>query len=174
MRFAAPVIALSLALATVSSVSVAKRAADDIIDPRSVALTELGIAELQANRLDAATDAFETALAVDPKNRRAYQALARVAVKQDLPGKAIRFYREALLIDPNDLGALAGQGEALIKKGAVDRARDNLARIEKLCLTACTEQKQLALAIDQSAKATQVTVQSVQPTVSATEVPPKP
>lgn len=170
MRFAAPAIALSLSLAMVSSVSIAKRSGDDVIAPHSIALTEQGIAELQANRLDAATDALETALAVDPRNRKAYVAMAKVALKQDLPGKAIRFYREALLIDPNDLGALAGQGEALIKKGAVERAKDNLARIQKLCLTTCAEQTQLAAAIDQSAKATQLSVQAVKPEVTATEI----
>ena len=40
--------------------------------------------------------AFETALAVDPRNRAAYIALARVAQEQKLFGQAIRFTNKAL------------------------------------------------------------------------------
>lgn len=147
MRFATPVVALSLALATVSSVGYGKRVADDQINPNSMALTKIGIDEAAAGRLESATDAFESALAIDPRNRAAYVELASVARKQGLPGKAIRMYREALLIEPNDIIALSGQGEALVQRGAITKAKENLARIEKLCMAACPEQTRLAAAI---------------------------
>ena len=147
MRFAAPAFALSLAFATVSSVGYGKRVADDQINPYSMALTKIGIEEAAAGRLEPATDAFESALAVDPRNRAAYVELASVAKKQGLPGKAIRMYREALAIEPNDVIALSGQGEALVMRGAVTKAKENLARIEKFCVTACPEQTRLASAI---------------------------
>ena len=147
MRFATPVAALSLALATVSSVGYGKRVADDQINPGSMALTKIGIDEAAAGRLESATDAFESALAIDPRNRAAYVELASVARKQGLPGKAIRMYREALLIEPNDIIALSGQGEALVERGAMTKAKENLARIEKLCMAACPEQTRLAAAI---------------------------
>ena len=147
MRFATPVVALSLALATVSSVGYGKRVADDQINPNSMAMTKIGIEEAAAGRLESATDAFESALAIDPRNRAAYVELASVARKQGLPGKAIRMYREALLIEPNDIIALSGQGEALVQRGAITKAKENLARIEKLCMTACPEQTRLAAAI---------------------------
>lgn len=163
MRFAAPALAISLAFATVSSVGYGKRVADDQIDPQSMALTKMGIAEAAAGRLDTATDAFETALAVDPRNRAAYVELASVAKKQGLPGKAIRMYREALRIEPNDIIALSGQGEALVQKGAVNRAKENLARIEKLCVSACPEQTRLASAIDKGAQQAVVAADTAQP-----------
>ncbi|MFM7029095.1 MAG: tetratricopeptide repeat protein [Chakrabartia sp.] len=147
MRLAAPAVALSLAFATVSSVGYGKRVADDQINPQSMALTKIGIDEASAGRLESATDAFESALAVDPRNRAAYVELASVARKQGLPGKAIRMYREALLIEPNDVIALSGQGEALVQRGAINKAKENLARIEKLCMTACPEQTRLSAAI---------------------------
>jgi hypothetical protein len=56
-----------------------------------------------------------------------------VATRQGLPGKAIRLYREALVIEPNDVAALRGQGEALVAKGAMQGANENLARIKVLC-----------------------------------------
>ncbi len=153
MRFAAPAIALSALLLTVSSVSYGKRQRDDVIDPRSVALTNAAMLDLNAGQLERAIDALETSLLIDPRNRAAYVGLAVVARKQDMPGKAIRLYREALMIDPNDLGALAGQGEALVQKGALTKAKENLARIERLCGATCAERQKLVIAISKGAPA---------------------
>ena len=172
MRFSPPAIALSLVMLTVSSVGHGQRP-DAQIDPLSAALTADGQAMLSAGRFDAANDALESALAVDPKNRGAYIALAQVAEKQALPGKAIRFYREALLIEPNDLAALAGQGEAMVAKGAVAKARENLARITKLCVAACGEQVRLAGVIDKAATAPMLSAQSVQPNPVVTQTVPQ-
>lgn len=103
------------------------------IDARSVAIAESGYRALAAGQADRAIDHFETALAVDPKNERAYIGMARAAQSQGLPGKAVKFYREALSLDPNDLVALEGQGVALVERGSTTRARVNLARIQELC-----------------------------------------
>ncbi len=163
MRFAAPAVALSLAFATVSSVGYGKRVADDQINPVSMELTKLGIAQSGAGKLTEATDALESALAVDPRNRAAYVELASVAKKQGLPGKAIRMYREALLIEPNDVIALSGQGEALVQKGALNKAKENLARIEKLCVSACPEQTRLAGVIEKGGQTPVVSAQAITP-----------
>ena len=109
MRFSPPAIALSLVLATVSSTVVAQKA-DDQINPKSLALLAEGQSQLKAGNLAAANDTLETALAIDPRNRGAFVALGRVAQAQQLPGKAIRMYFEALSIEPNDVGALSAQG----------------------------------------------------------------
>ena len=96
---------------------------DDQIDPRSTALVEQARAQSAAGRHNEAIDLLETALAVDPRNRGAYIALGRVAQAQRLPGKAVRYYADALRLEPNDVNALAGQGEAFVQRGAVERAR---------------------------------------------------
>ena len=147
MRLTPYAIAGALILATVSSVGHGQRADADI-DPRSTALAVQAEGHLAAGRLEAANDALETALAVDPRNRGALVLLARTASRGGLPGKAIRFYREALLIEPNDTIALSGQGEALVQKGAVVKARENLARIRTLCVAACPEAVRLAAVIE--------------------------
>ncbi len=167
MRLTPPAIAIAVLLATVSSVSHGQRP-DSQIDPRSLMLMRMGQAEAGAGRYDSATDALESALAVDPKNRAAFLVLADVAKKQGLPGKAIRLYREALLIEPNDIVALAGQGEALVAKGAVTKAKENLAKVRTLCLTACPEQVMLAAAIEKSATGTAMSAQTVTPRPVAT------
>ncbi len=162
MRLTLPAIALAVVLATVSSVGHGQRP-DSQVDARSLALTRLGQAEAVAGRCDSANDALESALAVDPKNRAAFLALADVARKQALPGKAIRLYREALLIEPNDIAALAGQGEALVSKGAVTKARENLAKVRSICVATCPEQVALAAAIDRGGSGPALSAQTVTP-----------
>jgi len=146
MRFSPVAMVMSMALLTVSS-GVHGQKADDQINPRSLALLGQGQAALKAGNYDAANDALETALAVDPRNRSAFVALGRVAQAQQLPGKAIRMYFEALALEPNDVNALSAQGQAMVEKGAVERARVNLARVRALCKSECAPAQQLAAAI---------------------------
>ena len=146
MRFSS--VALAAALATVSlSASLGAQRPDDQIDARSLQLLAQGRAAKAAGNLDGATDLLETAVAVDPRNRQAFVTLADVAESRGLPGKAIRLYREALTLEPNDVVALRGQGEALVAKGAVAIAKTNLAKIRTLCKAGCPEANQLAAAI---------------------------
>ncbi len=146
MRFTPAAFALALALATVSSAVQGQRP-DAQIDPRSSALVAQGLALQKAGNLNGAIDLFETALAVDPRNRGAFVALGHVSQAQGLPGKAIRFYREALVLEPTDVVALAAQGDAMVQKGAVEKARENLAKIKKLCTKGCPQIAQLNAAI---------------------------
>lgn len=166
MRFSPIAVALSLVLAAASSSGLTQKP-DDQIDARSTALVAQGQAALASGNFTDATDAFETALAVDPRNRAAYVALARVAQAQKLPGKAIRLYAQALALEPNDLAALAGQGEAMVEKGAVERAKANLARVKGLCKTECPASAQLAGAIAKGPPPAVITAQA------SNTVPPK-
>lgn len=146
MRYTSVAAALGLALLTIST-SLSGQKRDDQIDARSMALLEKGRAAKAAGNLQGATDFIETALVVDPRNRGAFVTLADVARAQGLNGKAIRLYREALLLEPTDLAALRGQGEAMVAKGAVARAKENLAKIRTLCGATCAEGSVLAAAI---------------------------
>ena len=146
MRLTPIAVSAAIALATMASSGQGQRP-DDQIDARSVALAQQGQTLNAQGRYNEATDMLETALAVDPRNRQAYIGLARAAEGQKLPGKAIKFYFEALKLEPNDVAALAGQGEALVQRGAVERAKQNLARIKTLCANPCPQATQLAAAI---------------------------
>lgn len=133
----------------VASLAVSAGAATgaDTIAPLSLRWTATGQTALDRNQPAAAIDAFETALAVDPKNTRAFVGMAHAYVAEGLPGRAIKYYREALALDPNDLGALEDQGKALVSRGAVERAKTNLARIKTLCAGECAAAKRLEVAI---------------------------
>lgn len=147
MRLTPIVLSLAIAGATFASAGMGQRP-DDQIDPRSAALVEQGRQHAAAGRHNEAIDHFETALAVDPRNRAAYVALGGVAQVQRLPGKAIRLYGDALRLEPNDVAALGGQGEAYVQRGAVARARANLERVRSLCGQPCPQAQQLAAAIE--------------------------
>jgi Tfp pilus assembly protein PilF len=146
MRLTPIALSAAIILATMASAGQGQRP-DDEIDARSVALVQQAEAMRAGARYAEATDALETALAVDPRNRGAYVGLARVAQAQKLPGKAIRFYSEALKLEPNDVNALAGQGEAMVQRGAVERARANLEKIKGICTGDCPQAMTLAAAI---------------------------
>lgn len=115
--------------------------------PLSQQFTEAGETRLGARDADDAIEQFETALAVDPKNVRAYIGMARAYNLLGLPGRAVKFYREGLTIEPTNLVALQEQGEALVQRGAVARANVNLERIRDLCESECGEARSLAAVI---------------------------
>jgi tetratricopeptide (TPR) repeat protein len=146
MRVTPIAVSLGIALATMASAGHGQKP-DDQIDPRSVALTQQAQSLASVSKYEEATDLLETALAVDPRNRSAYVALGRVAQAQNLPGKAIRLYSEALALEPNDVNALAGEGEALVQRGAVERAKLTLEKIKTICKSNCAQAQTLAAAI---------------------------
>ncbi len=134
---------------------------DNQIQPRSVQLQRQAEAQAAAGKLTEAADLLETALAVDPRNRSAFIDLARIAKQQKLFGKAIRLANEALQLEPNDLDAIEVQGEAMVELGAIPRARENLAKLQKLCSNNCRQFAALSSAITRgptvaSAKAPEV------------------
>lgn len=130
------------------------------IDARSATLTQQGQALVAAGENDKAADAFETALAVDPRNRAAYIGLARAALGRGMPGKAIGYYAEALHLEPNDVTALAGQGEAMVQRGAVERAKKNLEKIRAVCKDPCPQAHTLAATIAKGPPPSVVTAQA--------------
>ena len=148
MRLVPVALAAAIGVAAVAATAVQGQKPDAQVDARSVALADQARAARTSGNLDQANDLLETALVVDPKNRRAFLELAEIAKSQGLPGKAIRFYREALELEPNDVAALAGQGDALVQKGAIVKARENLAKVQRLCANSCAEQSRLAALIE--------------------------
>jgi len=61
---------------------------------------------------------------------------------------AATHYRKALSMDPNHKGALEYQGELFVQTGQMDKARENLARLVRLCPSGCEELTDLREAID--------------------------
>ena len=135
---------------------------DDQISPRSVELMRQGERLLASGKFVEADDALESSLAVDPRNRTAFVVMARVAQKQKLFGQAIRFTNKALALEPRDLDALEIQGQSMVELGALPRAKDNLAKLQKLCPSDCKQLTSLSAAINRG------------PTVASVKAPASP
>jgi tetratricopeptide (TPR) repeat protein len=147
MRLTPFVLCLGLAASTLPVAVIGQRP-DDQIAPQSVALVKQGETLLSQGKLVEADDALESALVVDPKNRAAFTVMARVSIKQKLYGQAIRLTNKALSLEPTDRDALAVQGEAMVELGALPRAKENLAKLQKLCGSAgCPQVATLSTAI---------------------------
>ena len=146
MRLSPLVLVFGLAASSMAVPGVSQRP-DDQIAPKSVALVKQGEASAAAGKYLEADDAFETALAVDPRNRAAFVAMARVASKQKLYGQAIRFTNKALLLEPTDRSALGVQGQAMVEIGALGRAKEVLAKLQTVCAGACPEAATLSTSI---------------------------
>jgi tetratricopeptide (TPR) repeat protein len=172
MRLTPIVISAAIAAATIASAGQGQRP-DDQIDPRSTALVDQARAASTAGRQDEANDLLETALVVDPRNRAAYIALGRVAQAQRLPGKAVRYYADALRLEPNDVNALAGQGEAYVQRGAVARAQRNLERVQSLCGNPCPQAQQLAAVIQRGPPAEVLAAQRPEQGAPPATTPPE-
>ena len=70
------------------------------------------------------------------------------------PKQAYTFYRKALDFDPEHKGALEYLGELYVETGQVDKARENVVLLKKLCPSGCEELADLEQAVaSASAKA---------------------
>ena len=161
MRYYPAALALSM-LAGVWS-SVGQSAPPQPIDARAAALLTQGQLNLAAGRIDYAVDAYESALAIQPGSVAVLLELATATRRQGLQGKALHYYRMALLADPQNLDAISGEGAALVEKGAVEKARRNLARLQGLCGANCNATRQLAAAIAKGPVPRVVTAQQITP-----------
>ncbi len=167
MRFMPAALALSALLAVTASVG---RTAPPVpLDPRAAALVAQGRAALSAGQADAAVDDFEAALALQPGHVAIYLNLAEATRRQGLQGKALKYYRQVLKSDPENQYAIAGEGEALVEKGAIEKARRNLSRLKQLCGGNCPPALELAAALQKGPAPEVVTADQVkaQPVVSA-------
>lgn len=167
MRYTPAALALSLALALSSSVLYS--AAPMVLEPRAAALQSEGKSALAAGNVDAAIDAFEAALTVQPGSVVLTLDLAEATRRQGLQGKALHYYRKALVSDPQNLDAIAGEGTALVEKGAVEKARRNLTRLQGLCGKDCSQVQLLSAAIAKGPSPRVLTAEAVKPSPTVSE-----
>jgi tetratricopeptide (TPR) repeat protein len=162
MRSVARLLLVGIAGFALAGPALSQRSDDQIL-PKAVELQRQARESVAAGKLEQAEDLLESSLAVDPRNRGAYIDIARVAEKQHLFGKAIRMTNKALLMEPNDLDAIAVQGEAMVELGATARARANLQKLQTICgAKPCPQLAMLSAAISRG------------PTVAAAKTPESP
>jgi len=161
MRYYPAALALTL-LAGVWS-SVGQTETPQPLDPRAGALLAQGDLSVSAGRLDNAVDFYESALSIQPGSVAILLELATATRAQGMQGKALHYYRLALVADPSNVDAISGEGAALVEKGAVEKARRNLARLQGLCGANCDATRKLAAVIAKGPAPKVVTAQQITP-----------
>ncbi len=152
MRFTPAAIVLASALALSASSVVGKvgaqgGASTEGVSPGAAAWVERGSAALDAGDLPAARSAYESALLLSPGDSSIYFALGKVARAEKMPGRAIKYFDDALRLDPKNQTALLEEGLAMMDKGAIESARVTLTQLKAMCAKNCAITEPLAAAI---------------------------
>ncbi|MBV1917135.1 MAG: hypothetical protein KUG65_03630 [Sphingomonadaceae bacterium] len=167
MRFTPAALALSLLAGVTSSIAYSK--SGDELSQRAARLLSHGHAEIAEGRVNSAIDAYEAALVVQPGSASVLVSLAEATRAQDMQGKALHYYREALDSDPRNLMAIAGEGAALAEKGALNKARRSLARLKGMCGTDCDATQKLAAVLAKEPTPQVVRAEAVKPDAVVSE-----
>lgn len=112
---------------------------------------QLAAEALVALEADKAVDAqllFERSLVADPANTKALLGLGRSHEAQGRIGRGLKYYRQALEIEPNDKIALEAQALAFLKREMFDRADANRAKLVRLCPNGCKTLDTVEIAIE--------------------------
>ena len=106
-------------------------------------------AAIAAGDYASAQVALKVALAADPGNADLHNLYAYSLRKGPNPDMALVFkhYEEALRIDPKHRGAQEYIGEAYLLVNNLDKAKEHLAALDKLCFFGCSEYTELKQAI---------------------------
>ncbi|MFA7586298.1 MAG: tetratricopeptide repeat protein [Novosphingobium sp.] len=155
--------AVALALVAAVSASVSHSTPQLPMNPRAAALVAEGRAALESGQVDSAVDAYEAALTIQPGSATILLHLADATRRQGMQGKALHYYRAAIEQEPANVLAIAGEGAALVEKGALEKARRNLSRLKTLCGDDCDATRQLAAAIARGPVTRIVTAEAVKP-----------
>jgi tetratricopeptide (TPR) repeat protein len=92
------------------------------------------------------------ALAVSYPTADVFSLLGHALWKTGDPAQGMAYYNKALAMNPSHKGALEYQGELFVELGQIDKAKENLARLNKLCWFGCEEASDLKEAIEHAPK----------------------
>ena len=109
-------------------------------------LFDRGRKAMEAHDYKTAITEFERALVANPANGNTYTLLAVSHSRLGNEGKAKKYFRAALEIDPNNLDALQYQGQVYAGAGDLAKAQENADKLAKVC-GECAQQKGLVAEI---------------------------
>ena len=139
-----------LLLAVTMSIALGVRAADTDttpVDNQANPDFTAGKKAVEAKDWPIAAAAFERAVKRDPKSADAYNMLGYAYRWQNRMDESFAAYKQALVLDPSHRGAHEYIGVAYLKVKQPEKAKEHLARLEKICGKSCDEYKDLAKAI---------------------------
>ena len=120
---------------------------DKYKDTSQVLVSEASMA-LVSEKAEDAQLLFERALVAHPANLEALVGLGKSHEAQGRVGRGLKYYRQALAIDPNARAALEAQALAFLKRDMVDRAESNRDKLARLCSAGCEALTVVEAALD--------------------------
>jgi tetratricopeptide (TPR) repeat protein len=145
MKTTIPVLLLSTMLATVALGTTGAFAVDNITSRDAPDLTSVR-AKIKAKDFKGALAELTPMLATyqhaDIYNLMGYSLRKTGDYKQ-----AYTFYRKALDFDPDHKGALEYLGELYVETGQIEKAKENIVRLQQLCPSGCEELADLQRAV---------------------------
>jgi len=140
-----PALLLSLALAGAALGATSALAVDNITSKDAPDLTSVR-AKIKAKDFKAALAELTPMLATH-QHADVYNLMGFSLRKTGDYKQAYTFYRKALDFNPEHKGALEYLGELYVETGQVEKARENVVLLKKLCPTGCEELADLEKAI---------------------------
>jgi tetratricopeptide (TPR) repeat protein len=140
------VAALVVSISGVASVSAAETETTPVANAENKDFVA-GQAAVKAKKWNEAVDAFKKVVAREPNNADAQNYLAYSYRWTNKLDDAFKHYNLALKLDPNHKGAHEYIGVAYLKVDQPEKAKEHLAKLEKICTKKCEEYEDLARAI---------------------------
>jgi tetratricopeptide (TPR) repeat protein len=103
---------------------------------------------IEAGQYAKAVPLLERVVARDGANADAYNWMAYAIRRGGDPARAIPVYEKALAIDPKHRGAHEYIGEAYLALGNLAKAKEHLARLDRLCYFPCSQYRDLKRAVE--------------------------
>jgi len=107
-----------------------------------------GVQAIEAKDFARPITLLATAVQHTPDDADAWNELAYATRKSGEPAKSIPLYQKALALDPRHLGAHEYIGEAYLALDNLPKAKEHLARLNRLCLFSCEQYRDLKKAVE--------------------------
>jgi tetratricopeptide (TPR) repeat protein len=127
-------------------VAPAARAADSGSSEESPQMTKAR-AEVKAKQYAAALADLKVLVVKEP-TADVFSLYGHALWKTGDPTQGMAYYNKALALNPMHKGALEYQGELFVELGQIDKAKQNLAKLNHLCWFGCEEASDLKEAIE--------------------------
>ena len=113
-----------------------------------------GVKAIEAKQYAKAIPLLESSVQRSPGDVDAWTWLAYATRLNGDPAKSIPLYEKALAITPSHLGAHEYIGEAYLALNNLPKAKEHLARLDRLCVLSCEQYRDLKKAIQAYEKKT--------------------
>ena len=108
---------------------------------------EKAIAAITRNDWAAAQAVLEPYIVSNPRNADGFNLLGYSLRNQKKYDESLVAYKQALTLDPKHRGAHEYIGIAYVQMGQMDKAKEHLASLDKICTFSCEEYRDLKKAI---------------------------